>query len=159
IRLLNSTIQNTQCMGLQGAMVSGEIRNNKIIGPGTGPNCRPGPHAIYSLGQDLIIDSNEIVGWTLGYSIHAYSTSGHGANRGSYSNNYIHDGDAGIVLGAGQNQQAFGNVIVYGTGPGITLGYSGNASKVYNNTIVGNKGACVLILNSTWDDGSGLSVV
>src|SRR5262249_43120866 len=50
-------------------------------------------------------------------------------------------------------------IIVGNTGTGITLGYSGNSSKVYNNTIVGNNGACILIMKSTWDDESGLSVV
>jgi len=39
------------------------------------------------------------------------------------------------------------------------LGASGNSSKVYNNTIVGNSGACIQILNSTWDDGTGPDVV
>src|SRR5262249_10939501 len=117
-KLLNTTIQNTGCHGSGGNGTFYEILHNKFIGPPRGPNgqCYSDPrislHAMYIEGfEDSLIDSNEVVRWTTGYSIHQYCASGSNrANRNIYSNNYIHFSGSAILLGCGQNNQAFGNV-------------------------------------------------
>jgi len=163
LTFINLTIQNTLMNAIFGPGPFAEIRHNKIIGPGRPPAvCSggglPGNHAVYLSDPNVIIDSNEFANWSLGYGIHFYSTQPT-ANNSIVSNNYFHHGDAAVLLGVGQNKQAFNNLIVHNNGTGILLGFSGNSSKVYNNTIVGNGGACIMIANSTWDDGSGLEVV
>ena len=46
---------------------------------------------------------------------------------------------AGILLGTGNNNQAYGNIVHDNMRAGIQIGNGATNSRVYNNTITGNK--------------------
>src|SRR5262249_47440546 len=113
-RLLNSIIRNTGCHGIAPDGISHEFSHNKVIGPPRGPEgtlggqCYPvgsntSLHAIYTAASDSVFDSNEFVTWTAGYTYHQYNSGGvcPVSFRNVFSNNYIHDSGAPMLLGCG----------------------------------------------------------
>ena len=75
------------------------------------------------------------------------------SHRNVIRNNRVHDnGSFGILIGSGQGNLAYNNLVwnnglkVAGAAGGMRIGFEqASGSKLFNNTIYGNTGSCIII--------------
>jgi Right handed beta helix region len=107
-------------------------------------------HCFYPSGSNHIFEHVEAYNCS-GYGMHLYNRTGGANNNNIIRWSYFHDnGASGILIGSGSNNIAENNV-VRNNGErsregGITVGFhTAHNNQVYDNTIVGNSGHCIVI--------------
>ncbi len=126
------------------------IRNNIIHDMGTGDVTG---NSFFSYGMYLhvnnsIIEGNKVYNCS-GYGMHFYNTVDGDGNGNIIRNNYIHDnGNPVLFATGGSNNQFYNNLIINNGGhPGIDIGYYSSVTTqtnlIANNTLYGNRGACM----------------
>jgi parallel beta-helix repeat protein len=152
VRFINVEVKNARGSGILGGGDGFEYINMKVHDNGRTVNL---DHGFYLTKSNQLVDKCEVYN-NAAFGVHIYtvtSASGSRANNNTVRNNLIHNNaklgaGAGILLGSGDGNTAYNNIVIKNSGYGIQVSSEGPTNtKVYNNTIYGNKYSGVAIFS------------
>ena len=149
IRLQNSEVKNNPtASGVGGGYYAHHL---EYVNLHIHHNGAPGDrldHGMYICAKDTVIRDSDIHD-NSGYGIQIFDSNNQHCGDGTkiYNNKVHHNnGDGAITLNYSDNLEVYNNLVYNNTNGGIQLAYGNlNNPQIYNNTIVGNGGAPLVL--------------
>ena len=152
IKIQNSELKNSLCMGIQGFGSFLHVTNTKVHDMGLGCSASEDGHAanigygVYWQGSDAIFEFMEVYN-NRGWGFHIYDSGQSGVSRNTIRYSRIHGncnspefGNA-ILIANGDDNQVYGNLVYNNTNcyGAISTGSTTTTNpKIYNNTLYNN---------------------